>query len=121
MPPQDPVPKASREFEYGANAGETLHLKGIFQTGEVWLNGNPLSPEKSLQVINHNPKGFSWSYGGSGPAQLALAILLEILPGKKAAAFHQDFKWKFIATLPEKDFETELDVSGWLSEAVSTG
>lgn len=104
-----------------AQTPATLHLKGILQTGEMWLDGNPLSLEKSLQVINHSPKGFSWGYGGSDPAQLALAILLECLPEKKAAAFHQDFKWKFVATLPEKDFETELDVSGWLSEAVSTG
>ena len=55
-----------------------------------------------------------------GTARLALAVL-EILPEKKAVAIHQDFKWKFIATLPEEEFEMELDVSEWLSEAVSIG
>ena len=28
-----------------------------------------------LDLFNHSPTGFSWGYGGSGPAQLALARL----------------------------------------------
>jgi len=36
-----------------------------------------LSPR--LGVINHSPDGFSWGYSGSGPAQLALAILCDHL------------------------------------------
>lgn len=36
----------------------------------------PISPDQSLRFRNHSPDGFEWSYGGSGPAQLALAILL---------------------------------------------
>jgi len=35
-----------------------------------------LDPRPSLQLRKHSPDGFEWSYGGSGPAQLALAILL---------------------------------------------
>ncbi len=96
----------------------TLRLKGIFQTGEVWLNRKPLSLEKSLGVFDYSPTGFSWGYGGFAPAQLALAILLEILPEKEAVAIHHDFKWKFISTLPKEDFETELEISGWLNEAL---
>ena len=37
-----------------------------------------LSLEKSLQVVDHSPDGFQWGYSGSGPAQLAAAILYEI-------------------------------------------
>jgi hypothetical protein len=98
-----------------------LRLKGIFQTGEVWLNGKPLSLEKSLGVFDYSPTGFSWGYGGFAPAQLALAILLEILPEKEAVAIHHDFKWRFVATLPKEDFETELEISGWLNEALGAG
>ena len=29
------------------------------------------------QVVNHSPDGFEWGYTGSGPAQLALAILCD--------------------------------------------
>jgi hypothetical protein len=28
-------------------------------------------------LVNHSPTGFSWGYAGSGPAQLALAILAD--------------------------------------------
>ncbi len=95
---------------------DVLELRGKLQTGEVWMNGKPLSPEKSLEVCNHSPTGFSWGYPGSGPAQLALAILLAYLPEKEAVALHQDFKSKFIATLPQEDFEKKMDVRGWVAE-----
>jgi hypothetical protein len=36
-----------------------------------------LTPERSLELANHSPSGFSWGYAGSGPAQLALALLLD--------------------------------------------
>lgn len=95
----------------------TLRLKGKLATGEVWVNGKPLSLKKSLEVYSHSPTGFSWGYGGSGPAQLALAILLRYLPEIDAVSLHQDFKWKFIAPLPQEDFETQLDIREWIAEA----
>ncbi len=67
---------ALREFCEMAQTPATLRLKGILQTGEVRLNGKPLCLAESLQVVNHSPTEFSWSYGGSGPTQLALAVLL---------------------------------------------
>lgn len=33
--------------------------------------------EKSLAIRNHSPTGFEWGYGGSGPHQLALALLMD--------------------------------------------
>jgi hypothetical protein len=30
-------------------------------------------------VVKHSPSGFSWGYGGSGPADLALSILVDAL------------------------------------------
>ena len=35
----------------------------------------PLDPRYDLQ--NHSPTGFAWGYAGSGPSQLALAILAD--------------------------------------------
>lgn len=95
---------------------ETLRLKGKLITGEVWVNGKLLSPEKSLEVCNHSPTGFSWGYGGSGPAQLALAILLKYLSKEKVVALYQDFKREVIARFPEGDFETEVDLRTWLAD-----
>jgi hypothetical protein len=30
-----------------------------------------------LDLVNHSPDGFAWGYAGSGPAQLALALLAD--------------------------------------------
>ena len=35
-----------------------------------------LSLEKSLKVVDHSSTGFQWGHQGSGPAQLAAAILI---------------------------------------------
>jgi hypothetical protein len=82
-------------------------LKGNYNTREVWLDGQLLDPEPSLAIRNHSPDGFAWGYGGSGPAQLALAIMLE-LTGK--AEGYQEFKWKVVAGLPQTDFEIEFEL-----------
>lgn len=50
----------------------------------------------------HSPDGFEWGYGGSGPADLALNCLARFIPTQDAWNLHQEFKWKFIATLPEE-------------------
>ena len=56
-----------------------------------------------LDLDNHSPTGFEWGYGGSGPAQLALALLADALEDDKLAIIlHQRFKWKHIATIPQE-------------------
>lgn len=53
--------------------------------------------------VYHSPDGFEFGYGGSGPADLALNILLRFTPFYSVAwQHHQDFKWQFIATMPEQ-------------------
>lgn len=81
----------------------------------VFVDGKRLSPARSQKVWNHSPDGFAWGYGGSGPAQLALALLLEAgLDDKTASRLHQDFKFEHVARWPEGDSaEIELDVAGW--------
>lgn len=80
---------------------------------EVTIDGRRLTPTRSLKVWNHSPDGFEVGYGGSGPAQLALAILLEAgLSDKRAVRLHQPFKWTFIATR-EAPFRLDLDVRTW--------
>jgi hypothetical protein len=59
-----------------------------------------------LDLANHSPTGFSWGYGGSGPAQLALALLADHFgPHNKdeARRRYQDFKFAAIARLPQND------------------
>jgi len=74
-----------------------------------------------FDLWNHSPDGFEWGYGGSGPAQLALAILADAINAPRArkgrsnwqdddldartvaVRLHQEFKRKFIAGLPRDD------------------
>lgn len=85
--------------------------------GKVTVDGQRLDPTPSLKIINHSPDGFAWGYGGSGPAQLALAILLHVnVPKNKALALYQRFKAQFIATLPRDSFTLEVDVPAWVEE-----
>ena len=66
---------------------------------DVTVDGRPLNPR--LDLWNHSPSGFEWGYGGSGPAQLALALLADHLgDDDKAIKLHQDFKSNVVAELP---------------------
>jgi len=82
-------------------------LKGKWNSRKVWLDGWELLPFRSQKIINHSPDGFNWGYGGSGPAQLALAIMLEI---KGKPDYYQELKWDLIAKLPQEDFEVEFEL-----------
>lgn len=67
----------------------------------VLCDGEELSPKLSQTIINHSPAGFNWGYGGSGPAQLSLALLLEETGARLARAYYQQFKWEVISNLQE--------------------
>lgn len=79
-------------------------------TCEVWfIDEKGLSRELPLRldVRNHSPTGFEWGYGGSGPAQLALALLLNYFEtfhkdGNVEAALYlyQRFKFAVVGKLP---------------------
>jgi hypothetical protein len=61
-----------------------------------------------LDLFNHSPTGFEWGYAGSGPAQLALAMLADALKDdEKAVQLHQKFKFKVIAML-DRDAPWEI-------------
>jgi len=81
-------------------------LKGNYATSTVWLDGHVLDIRQSQLIYKHS-FSFSWGYAGSGPSQLALAIMLE-LTGK--AAGYQDFKWKHIAPIIKGNFEIEFEL-----------
>src|SRR5580658_956339 len=71
-------PSASTPFRRGATSSRPLPLH--------------------LELRNHSPTGFAWGYSGSGPAQLALAILMDAA-GEPALALrhYQEFKFRFVS------------------------
>ena len=91
-------------------------------TGQVWvcdsLTGERQSLEPRLDLRDHSPTGFGWGYGGSGPAQLALAILADVTGDPELAlSLYQDFKWECIAKLPQGQPWTlhQLRIRAWLA------
>ena len=66
----------------------------------------------------HSPSGFEWGYEGSGPADLALNILLMIADRRTAEIWHQTFKHDVIAKLPYEGGSMTIDeVRDWLKKA----
>lgn len=62
---------------------------------------HPLNPR--LDVRNHSPTGFSWGYAGSGPSQLALAILCAVYDEDFAKLHYMRFKAHVITRLPRRE------------------
>lgn len=88
---------------------------------EVTIGGQPLDWRASLAVRNHSPSGVEWGYNGSGPSQLALAILLTLTNAETAVSCYQQFKREMIARIDEPQWVLPLrDVRRWLKETTAT-
>jgi len=96
-------------------------------------SSNQTTPPDKLRplrhVVLHSPTGFNWGYSGSGPADLALSLLCDVLgerPSEKqiyhgqfrAYAHHQDFKREFVARWDfNGGFEIDSQtIASWLRE-----
>src|SRR4051812_21955507 len=114
MPPERPVP--TRRRRHGRTPGARTRGEMKRYIGERTPDGctvtvvdargetRPLDPRHDLR--NHSLTGFNYGYAGSGPAQLALALLADGLgDDEKAQEFYQDFKFKVIARLDGDRFE----------------
>jgi len=78
--------------------------EGLRAAGDIFVlaDGVTLDPKPSLKIRNHSPDGFAWGYMGSGPSQLALAILLDYYgDAEKAERLYMRFKEKIIAQYPQ--------------------
>lgn len=93
-----------------------VNIKGIWKTRQVFIDGKEIFPKESQKLRNHSPDGFNWGYGGSGPAQLALGILLKFLSKYAALAFYQVFKFSVVAGWPQSDFDIEIDIEEWFNK-----
>jgi hypothetical protein len=88
----------------------TIQLRGERETGRVWLFEKELDPRPSQKIRNHSSSGFNWGYNGSGPAQLSLAICLELFGSEYGKKIYQDFKFWYIGGLPQSDFEVDIQI-----------
>jgi hypothetical protein len=54
-------------------------------------------------LVDHSPDGFQWGYAGSGPAQLAFALVYDATGDERLTRqVYQDFKREIVVTLPDQ-------------------
>ena len=81
----------------------------------VLKDDNILSPRPSQKMWNHSPDGFNWGYQGSGPAQLALALLLDATANPSLSVrLHQDFKREKVASWQDDWKINSEEILAWV-------
>ena len=69
-------------------------------------------------AARHSPTGIEWGYGGSGPADLALSVLLALTDERTANALYHHFKHEVVASVPEAGGVLRAaDVRRWVERA----
>jgi hypothetical protein len=74
---------------------------------------------RRYDLLSASPSGFEWGYGGSGPAQLAIAVLAHAYDDEVATTHYQQFKREVVAGLPEEDWIlTKTNLDTWREEVI---
>ena len=95
----EPPPVAVKTYE-GQRSADGQLIVTVF--------GQERDPRFDLR--QHSLDGFECGYGGSDPAQLALAILADHFgDAEQALSRYQDFKWKVVAGLPKGGWSLTRD------------
>lgn len=82
--------------------------------GDTILDFNPRN-----DLRNHSPTGVSWGYAGSGPAQLALALLADATGDDEIALqLYQEFKHRVVAGWPSEWKITQSEILAWVAGAL---
>ena len=69
-------------------------------------------------AVRHSPTGIEWGYGRSGPADLALSVLLALTDERAANALYHRFKHEVVASIPEDGGVLRAaDVRRWVERA----
>lgn len=124
------LPNAGLPSRTLMHQGEVIY-RGVRHHGgdcEVWVDepstATPFRPAAKtsrplplhLGLRNHSPTGFAWGYSGSGPAQLALAILTDATGEQELALRHyQDFKARFVAGWSESWRITQTEIHSFIA------
>ncbi|MFC7114026.1 DUF6166 domain-containing protein [Natronoarchaeum sp. GCM10025703] len=91
----------------------------VGQECTVRVDGEPLDTRYDL--LSASPSGFEWGYGGSGPAQLSIALLAHAYDEEFAVDHYQSFKREIVSELPENGWTLNFtDLDAWRREAVNS-
>ncbi len=97
---------------YRLPAGDGVRTPPTVTVSESGSRAAPRPLATRLDLRGHSPDGFEWGYGGSGPAQLALALAADVLGDDEAAvAVYQGLKAHVVGGLPHDGWTlTEEDL-----------
>jgi len=111
---QNAPPRASTVYQ-----GRRDSTAPVGQECTVRVDGEPLDTRYDL--LSASPSGFEWGYGGSGPAQLSIALLAHAYDEEFAADNYQSFKREVVSELPEDGWTLNFtDLDAWRREAVNS-
>lgn len=93
----------------GTREERGTNFRGCASVRVELVGGSTYPLDLRLDLVGHSPTGLEWGYLGSGPAQLALAILADATSEDELAeALHQQFKQDVIANLDYAGFRLSL-------------
>ena len=90
-------------------------IKGLRLAGRtsVTIDGLPLPLH--LDIAHRSPTGHEWGFWGSGPAQLALAILMTVTDADEAKRRYEAFRRSVIVRITKDSWTlTTVQVEEWL-------
>jgi hypothetical protein len=90
-----------------------LPAEGMLSDVEILVDGRPLR-----HIVRHSPTGMNFGYSGSGPADLALSILTDVVGGRVELAdlYYFEFKVDFIAGFGDSWSITREEIDTWLRD-----
>lgn len=72
-------------------------------------------PKALTHRVCHSPDGFQWSYGGSGPADLARSLLWDVMGAEPDPDAYQAFKAEHVAKWAKDAFRvSEAFIAEWI-------
>lgn len=101
----------ANSFVQAGEKAMTSHVHKVKYEGRRCPSGNVVlrygrvfTHDDSRKIRNHSPTGFEWGYGGSGPAQLALALMLDTVGPARlryAELLYQSYKFAHVCIWKE--------------------
>jgi len=100
-----------------------IRTKGL-RSGVMISVGTSMTDIHGLRhIVRHSPTGMEWGYAGSGPADLALSILVDVFGRAELAdLYYMEFKFEYVAAwLDDEWVVTSNEIDEWLRRKTGYG
>ncbi len=89
-------------------------ITGTWETGEIYIGYCLIDPADSRKIMDKSIR-FDWGHIGTGPSQLALALLAIFSSAEYSMNHFYEFTTDVISGLPQVDFEMPIEqVQDWI-------